>query len=304
MSCVSKKGMASKLPEPFYIPPSDDEDYDYDPESFQYPEVPTRAKKVLDFNQDENSAELPVVLTDLSFPGSSSVQSTATSFNSAVSSCPTTPSSQSTETSQELPSPPSESSLEDSALTQSSEKSLLDSPSAQSSVVDDSPLGSSSVHYSPASLLGSSPPASPLGSSPPASPLGSSPPASPLGSSPPASPLGSSPPGSPGPPVNADDESDDEFGIPYEKLNYRPMVNYERDVEEEQDFEIGWEWNERDPGPDLSPCDDYRSCLLDKEKDAPEDFFMALFNRQMFTIMAENTNMYARRRAEQLQDGK
>ena len=81
----------------------------------------------------------------------------------------------------------------------------------------------------------------------------------------------------------------------------RPMVNYPRDQENEEDYEIGWQWIERDTGPYIAPYTGFRQCLLDPTKNNPEDFFEALFTSHMYTIMAEETNKYAHRK---LQRGK
>ena len=53
------------------------------------------------------------------------------------------------------------------------------------------------------------------------------------------------------------------------------MVNYPGDVECEEDYELGWEWFETDP-----------------------DFFNALFENWMYTIMVEQTNLYARQQTQ------
>ena len=76
------------------------------------------------------------------------------------------------------------------------------------------------------------------------------------------------------------------------------MVNFDGDVEHEDDFEMGWEWIEQDEGAMVAPYSGFRQCLLDPTKTKPEDFFKALFNRQMYTIMAEETNKYANRKIE------
>ena len=69
------------------------------------------------------------------------------------------------------------------------------------------------------------------------------------------------------------------------------MVNFADDIKNEEDYEIGWEWHEQDPGPMVTPYSGFRQCLLDPTKNQPEDFFDALFSTQMYTIMAEETNM-------------
>ena len=72
------------------------------------------------------------------------------------------------------------------------------------------------------------------------------------------------------------------------------MVNYPSDVELEEDYELGWEWLETDPGPLIAPYSDFQQCLLDPTKTKPEDYFNALFENRMYMIMAEQTNLYAR----------
>ena len=76
------------------------------------------------------------------------------------------------------------------------------------------------------------------------------------------------------------------------------MVNYPGDVENEDDYEIGWEWHEADPGPLVRPYNGFRQCLLDPTTNKPEDFFNALFDTRMYTIMVEETNKYAQRKKQ------
>ena len=72
------------------------------------------------------------------------------------------------------------------------------------------------------------------------------------------------------------------------------MVNYPGDTELEEDYGLAWDWVETDPGPLFALYSDFQQCLLDPTKDKPTDFFNALFENQMYTIMAEQTNLYAR----------
>ena len=60
------------------------------------------------------------------------------------------------------------------------------------------------------------------------------------------------------------------------------MVNFADDIEIEEDYEIGWEWHEQDPGPMVTPYSGFRQCLLDPTKNQPEDFFDALFSTQLW----------------------
>ena len=62
---------------------------------------------------------------------------------------------------------------------------------------------------------------------------------------------------------------------------------------------MGWVWSEQDEGSMVAPYNGFRQCLLDPTRKEPEDFFKALFNRQMYTIMAEETNRYAQRKIQQ-----
>ena len=78
------------------------------------------------------------------------------------------------------------------------------------------------------------------------------------------------------------------------------MVNFANDTEVEEDYEIGWEWHEQDPGPMVAPYSGFRQCLLDPTKNQPEDFFDALFSRQMYTIMAEEMNKYAHQKIQSI----
>ena len=76
------------------------------------------------------------------------------------------------------------------------------------------------------------------------------------------------------------------------------MVNFQEDMEHEEDYEIGWEWIEEDTGPYIALYTGFRQCLLDPTKNNPEDFFEALFTSHMYMIMAEETNKYAQRKIQ------
>ena len=78
------------------------------------------------------------------------------------------------------------------------------------------------------------------------------------------------------------------------------MVNYSRDVEHELDYEMGYEWQEKDTGPLLQPFSSLRTCLIDPAQWKPEDFFTKLFDVRIFSLMAECTNIYTSWRLEQL----
>ena len=173
-----------------------------------------------------------------------------------------------------------------------------------------SSVGSSPTPSSSPNAPGSSPPPTPVPSSSGSSPV----PSSPIPSSLPNASLASSPPPSPrdyldsGDSDNYDEDedfidnedNDDDFGIPLQPPPSFPMVNYSRDVEHELDYEMGYEWQEKDTGPLLQPFSSFRTCLIDPAQQKPEDFFTKLFDVRMFGLMAECTNIYASWRLEQL----
>ena len=92
------------------------------------------------------------------------------------------------------------------------------------------------------------------------------------------------------------EDGNDYFGIPLQRPASRPMINFPGDVEVEDDYKIGWEWLERDTGPMIAPYSGFRQCLLDPTQNKPEDFFNALFESNMYTRIAEETNRYANAR--------
>ena len=73
------------------------------------------------------------------------------------------------------------------------------------------------------------------------------------------------------------------------------MVNFPNDIELEEDYEMGWCWPEVDTGPAIAPYSGFRQCLLDPTQNKPEHFLEALFDRQMYTIMAEETDMHKKK---------
>ena len=85
--------------------------------------------------------------------------------------------------------------------------------------------------------------------------------------------------------------------IRYTKSGFR-TAHFANDVEREEDYEIGWDWIEEDTGPLIGPYTGFHQCLLDPLKNKPEDFFNELFDVRMYTIMAKETNKYARRRKQ------
>ena len=76
------------------------------------------------------------------------------------------------------------------------------------------------------------------------------------------------------------------------------MVNYNNDCELEEDYEPGWSLLEVDTGPTIAPYSGFQQCLLDPTQDKPKHFFEALFDQQMYTIMAEETNRYTQRKIQ------
>ena len=76
------------------------------------------------------------------------------------------------------------------------------------------------------------------------------------------------------------------------------MVNFLNDTENEDNYAIGWEWHEVDPGPLIAPYNGFRQCLLDPTQNNPESFFNALFENRMYTIMVNETNKYVQRRKQ------
>ena len=79
-----------------------------------------------------------------------------------------------------------------------------------------------------------------------------------------------------------------------------PIVNYASDVEHEEDFGNGWEWTEKDPGSSCGPFISQPGLLIEPPSHTPEDFFNLLFDNSMWTLLAQQTNIYARQRIQQL----
>ena len=112
--------------------------------------------------------------------------------------------------------------------------------------------------------------------------------------------------------VNEDDSDgeDQEHYMVYQEENngnenniYLPqilIVNYASDVEHEEDFGNGWEWTERDPGSSCGPFIGNPGLLIEPQSHTPEGFFNLLFDNSMWTLLAQQTNIYARQRIQQL----
>ena len=97
--------------------------------------------------------------------------------------------------------------------------------------------------------------------------------------------------------VRQDEDSDIENIIPLPQI---PLMNYNRDVEHEEDFGNGWEWTERDPGSSCGPFIGQPGLLIQPATCTPEGFFNLLFDQSMWTLLVQQTNIYARQRIQQL----
>ena len=84
-----------------------------------------------------------------------------------------------------------------------------------------------------------------------------------------------------------------------------PIQNYDCDFKHEDNFALGWEWTETDHvGPSYSIFTGTPGTLLDvKEKHKPEDIFNALFDKNMWTVIAEETSRYARKHLHDQRSG-
>ena len=91
-------------------------------------------------------------------------------------------------------------------------------------------------------------------------------------------------------PIASDEENNFDESPPS-----RFMTNFGRDAELDCDLEDGWVIPDG-PSSNVGPFTGFSACLLDPEKKKPEDFFDALFEERMYTIIAENTNIYATRK--------
>ena len=97
--------------------------------------------------------------------------------------------------------------------------------------------------------------------------------------------------------VCQDKNSDIENIIPLPQI---PLMNYNCDVEHEEDFRNGWEWTERDPGSSCGPFIGQPGLLIQPATHTPEGFFNLLFDQSMWTLLVQQTNIYARQRIQQL----
>ena len=79
-----------------------------------------------------------------------------------------------------------------------------------------------------------------------------------------------------------------------------PIINYAGDVEHKEDFGNGWELTEKDPGSSCGPFISQPGLLIEPASQTPEGFFNLLFNNSMWTLLVQQTNIYARLRIQQL----
>ena len=101
-----------------------------------------------------------------------------------------------------------------------------------------------------------------------------------------------------------DSEEDQEHYMVYQEENNGvdnnihlpqiPIVNYVGDVEHEEDFANGWEWTERDPGSSCGPFISQQGLVIEPPSHSPEGFFKLLFDNSMWTLLAQQTNIYVR----------
>ena len=85
---------------------------------------------------------------------------------------------------------------------------------------------------------------------------------------------------------------------------FTPIVNYPRDQILDCDVQDGWEKIEPDIIPDHCQFTGSESLNMSTESRLPEDFFNDIFDERMFTIMAEETNKYARQKIRQIMQGR
>ena len=73
-----------------------------------------------------------------------------------------------------------------------------------------------------------------------------------------------------------------------------PIINCEQDIELQEDIDNGWLKVENDQVPDHCHFIGNEGLNMNTTSRNPEDFFNNLFDDRMYTIMAEETNKYAR----------
>ena len=85
---------------------------------------------------------------------------------------------------------------------------------------------------------------------------------------------------------------------------FTPIINFPRDQILDCDVQQGWEKIEPDIIPDHCQFTDCESLNMSTESRLPEDFFNDIFDERMFTIMAEETNNYARQKIRHIMQGR
>ena len=78
-----------------------------------------------------------------------------------------------------------------------------------------------------------------------------------------------------------------------ENLVHTPISNYSRDTELEDNVLNGWMRVENNQVPDHGPFIEVEALNFSTDSRKPEDFFNQLFDKSMYTIMAQQTNAYA-----------
>ena len=106
------------------------------------------------------------------------------------------------------------------------------------------------------------------------------------------------------------DDPNDYYKVQWEVVptqtpqEFTPIVNYPREQILDCDVQEGWEKIEPDIIPDHCEFTDSQSLNMSTESCLPEDFFNDIFDERMFTIMAEETNNYARQKICQIMQGR
>ena len=95
---------------------------------------------------------------------------------------------------------------------------------------------------------------------------------------------------------NDDDNNDIENNVTLPQV---PLMNFNGDVKH-KDFGNGWEWTETDPGSSCGPFIGQPGLLIQPASRTPEGFFNLLFDPSMWTLLAQQTNIYVRQRIQQL----
>ena len=77
-----------------------------------------------------------------------------------------------------------------------------------------------------------------------------------------------------------------------ENLVHTPISNYSTDTELEEDILNGWMKVETNQVPDHGPFTEVEGLNFSTILQEPEDFFNQLFDKSMYTIMAQETKSY------------